>query len=175
MLRAFESLLAENYTNFVLTVGFTAVAIYCNGNVGFKIFDSHARDSYGRSHAQGTCVLLEVLSLSDLVHYFQSIHNNVMFEVKGLIINEAENDILVQTCVCETMKFKLSTTVAIYSSRKRILLEKKQAKDSTNKKELQKKRAQKYKTMDAFKKQRPLDKHAEKYKTMLLRSCFSFW
>ena len=38
-----------------------------------------------------------------------------MFEVKGLIINEAENDILVQTCVCETMKFKLSTTVAIYS------------------------------------------------------------
>ena len=51
-------------------------------------------------------MLLEVLSLSDLVHYFQSIYNNVMFEVKGLIINEAENDILVQTCVCETMKFK---------------------------------------------------------------------
>ena len=48
-------------------------------------------------------------------------------------------------------------------SRKRILLEKKQAKDSTNKKELQKKRAQKYKvTMDALKKQRLLDKHAEK-------------
>ena len=50
-----------------------------------------------------------------LVHYFQNIHNNVMFEVKGLIINEAENDILVHTIVCETMKFKLSTTVAIYS------------------------------------------------------------
>ena len=83
---------AENYTNFVLTVGCSAVAIYCNGDVGFKIFDSHARDSYDRSHAQGTCVLLEVLSLSDLVHYFQSMHNNVMFEVKGLIINEAEND-----------------------------------------------------------------------------------
>ena len=61
--------------------------------MGSKIFDSHARDSNGRSHAQGTCVLLEVLSLSDLVHYFQCIHNNVMFEVKG--INEAENDILV--------------------------------------------------------------------------------
>ena len=63
--------------------------------MGFKIFDSHARDSNGRSHAQGTCVLLEVLSLSDLVHYFQCIHNNVMFEVKGVLINEAENDILV--------------------------------------------------------------------------------
>ena len=44
------------------------------------------------------------------------------------------------------------------------IIKKKQAKDSTNKKELQKKRAQKYKTMDAFKKQRLLDKHAEKYK-----------
>jgi len=115
LLRAFESLLAENYTNFVLTVGCTALAIYCNGNVGFKIFDSHARDSYGRSHAQGTCVLLEVLSLSELVHCFQSIHNNAMFEVKGVIISEAENDLIVQTCVSETMKFKLSTTVVIYS------------------------------------------------------------
>ena len=53
--------------------------------MGFKIFDSHANDSYGRSHAQDTCELLEVLSLSDLVHYFQSIQNNIMFEVKGLI------------------------------------------------------------------------------------------
>ena len=42
-------------------------------------------------------MLLEVLSLSDLVHYFQCIHNNVMFEVKGVLINEAENDILVRT------------------------------------------------------------------------------
>ena len=52
-------------------------------------------------------MLLEVLCLNDFVHYFQSIHNNVMFEVKGVLINEAENDILVQTCVSETMKFKL--------------------------------------------------------------------
>ena len=41
LLRVFESLVAENYTNFVLTIGCTAVAIYCNCNVGFKIFDSH--------------------------------------------------------------------------------------------------------------------------------------
>ena len=52
LLKAFESLLAENYTNFVLTEGCTAVAIYCNGNVEFKILDFHARDSYGRSQAQ---------------------------------------------------------------------------------------------------------------------------
>ena len=58
--RAFELRRSENYTNFILTVRCIAVAIYCNGNMGFKIFDSHARDLYGRGQPQGTCVLLEV-------------------------------------------------------------------------------------------------------------------
>ena len=40
---AFESLLSQNYTNFILTVGCVCVSIYCNVDVGFKIFDSHAR------------------------------------------------------------------------------------------------------------------------------------
>ena len=53
--RAFQSLISENFNNFVLTIGCTAVAIYCKGNVGLNIFDSHARDIYGRSHPQGTC------------------------------------------------------------------------------------------------------------------------
>ena len=34
--RAFQSLISENFTNFVLTVGCTAVAIYCKDNVGIK-------------------------------------------------------------------------------------------------------------------------------------------
>ena len=42
---------------------------------------------YGRRHPQGTCVLLEVLSLNSVVHYFQSIHNNYIFELKGGKIN----------------------------------------------------------------------------------------
>lgn len=63
-----------------MTIGCTAVAIYCKGNVGLNIFDCHARD---RSHPQGTCVLLEVSSLNSLVHYFQSIHNDDIFELKG--------------------------------------------------------------------------------------------
>ena len=42
--RAFQSLISKNFTNFVLTIGYTAVATYCKGNVGLKIFDSHARD-----------------------------------------------------------------------------------------------------------------------------------
>ena len=82
--RAFQSLTSKNFNNFVLTIGCTAVAIYCKGNVGLNIFDSHARNIYGRSHPQGTCVLLEVSSLNSLVHYFQSIHNNDIFELKGL-------------------------------------------------------------------------------------------
>ena len=55
--RAFQSLISKNFNNFVLTIGCTAVAIYCKGNVGLNIFDSHATD---RSHPQGTYVLLEV-------------------------------------------------------------------------------------------------------------------
>ena len=44
--RAFRSLISESYTNFLLTVGCITVATYCNSNIGFKIFDSHARDLY---------------------------------------------------------------------------------------------------------------------------------
>ena len=39
------------------------MVIYCNGTVGFKIFDSHARDLPGTGHPQGTCGPLEVSSL----------------------------------------------------------------------------------------------------------------
>ena len=59
--RAFESLMSESHTNFILTGRCIAVATFCNSKMGFKIFDSHARDSYGRGKPQGTCVLLEVL------------------------------------------------------------------------------------------------------------------
>ena len=33
-------------------------------------------------------MLLEVLSLNSLVHYFQSIHENDIFELKGVKINK---------------------------------------------------------------------------------------
>ena len=73
--RAFESLISEDYKNFILTVGCIAVATYCKGDMGFKILDPHARDLYGRGHPQGTCVLLEVSPLNSLAQYL-SIHNN---------------------------------------------------------------------------------------------------
>ena len=113
---AFESLLSQNYTNFILTVGCVGVSIYCNVAVGFKIFDSHARDVYGRAHPQGTCVLLEALSLDSLVCYFQSLHNNDMFEVKGVHVNAIQNSIVLpQDSAHKTVNFNLSCVVAIYS------------------------------------------------------------
>ena len=55
--RAFESLISELYGSFILTVGCIAQGIsYCADNGHFKVFDSHAKDIYGKSHPQGTCV-----------------------------------------------------------------------------------------------------------------------
>ena len=56
-----ETLLALNYNSFILTVGIIGV-------------DSLARDMYGNSHSQGTCVLLEIPSMHKLIQYFQSLH-----------------------------------------------------------------------------------------------------
>ena len=112
--RAFELLRSGNYTYFILTVRCIAVAIYCNGNMGFKIFDSHARDLYGTGQPQGTGVLLEVPSL-ELVHYFQSIHNNDIFEVRGVQIENIQNRMVSQYSVNETTNFNLSCAVALYS------------------------------------------------------------
>ena len=97
-----------------MTIGCTAVAIYCKGNVGLNIFDSHVRNIYGRSHPQGTCVLLEVSSLNSLVHYFQSIHDNDIFELKGVNINKVQNSTLFQSHACETRQFNVSCAVAVH-------------------------------------------------------------
>ena len=56
-----ETFLALNYNSFILTGGIIVV-------------DSHARDMYGNSHSQGTCVLLEIPSMHKLVRYFQSLY-----------------------------------------------------------------------------------------------------
>ena len=42
---------------------------YCADNGHYKMFDSHARDIYGKSHPQGTCALLV-----EQVHYIQSLY-----------------------------------------------------------------------------------------------------
>ena len=82
--------------------------------MGFKIFDSHVRDLYGRGQPQGTCVLLKVPSLDILVHYFQSIHNDI-FEVRGVQIENIQNRMVSQNSLNETINFNLSCAVALHS------------------------------------------------------------
>ena len=110
-------IISENFNNFVLTIGCTAVAIYCKGNVGLKMFDSQARDIYDRRHSQGTCVLLGVSSLNSLVYYIifrASITTMIYLSWIGEI-NKVQNSTLFQSHACKTRKFNVSCAVAIYS------------------------------------------------------------
>ena len=66
-------------------------------------------------HPQGTCVLFEIPSLISLVHYFQSIHHNEIFEIKGVRINQVENSTLSQTNTFGMQNFNLNCAVTIYS------------------------------------------------------------
>ena len=84
---ALQSLLQENYNSFLLTIGSNTISIYTIPNGLLKIFDSHARDSFGMAHSHGTCVLLEVNSINNLVEYFQNLYQpDVLFELKGIKI-----------------------------------------------------------------------------------------
>ena len=80
----------------------------------FKIFDSHA-SLYGKGQPQGSCVFLKVPSLDSLVHYFQGIRNNDIFEVKGVQIENIQNRKVSQNSLNETTNCNLSCAVAPYS------------------------------------------------------------
>ena len=67
---ALETLSALNYNSLILTVAIIVVGIYSIEAGGYKVFDSHARDMYGNSHSEGTCILLEIPSMHKLVEYF---------------------------------------------------------------------------------------------------------
>ena len=64
---AFNSLVTAHYHAFILTVDIYTVAIHCLPNGGYKIFDSHSRDLLGLAHPYGTCTLIGVDSLMNLV------------------------------------------------------------------------------------------------------------
>ena len=88
--RAFESLTSEQYRSLILTDGCIAVSIiYCADNCQFKVFDSYARDIYGKSHPEGTCILLDIPSANNLVQCFQSLYGVTdVYELKGLHITK---------------------------------------------------------------------------------------
>ena len=78
-----ETLLALNYNSFILTVGIIVV-------------DSHARDMNGNNRSQGTCVLLEIVSMYKLVQYFQSLYTcrtEDIYELKDVHIANFEVDL----------------------------------------------------------------------------------
>ena len=76
-----ETFLALKYNSFILTVGIIGV-------------DSHARDMYGNSHSQGTCVLLEIPSMYNLVQYFRSLYTYNVFshDVTAAILVSQNNE-----------------------------------------------------------------------------------
>ena len=77
--RTFESLKSEKYRSFILA---TIAFVYSPNNEHFKVFDTHARDIYGKSHSQGTCVLLDISSKHYVVQYFQNVYG--MTELCGV-------------------------------------------------------------------------------------------
>ena len=72
------------------------------------------RESYKISLYERT-FLLKVLSLYSLVHYFQSIHNNNIFEERGAQIENIQNRMVSQKRLNEIINFNLSCDVALYS------------------------------------------------------------
>ena len=61
------------------------------------MFDSYSRDSFGMLHPQGNCVLIEILSVSDLLEYFRTLHaelqlHNSAFDVKGVQVSLVEDE-----------------------------------------------------------------------------------
>ena len=60
-------------------------------------------------------MLLEVLSMNSLAEYIKSIHNNDMFEIKGVKINDVQSGLIYQNTMCEIKEFNQSCSVAIYS------------------------------------------------------------
>ena len=88
-----QALLGQDYNSFLLTIPSARVGFYCSDGK-LKILDSQGRDSYGMPHPQGNCVLLEVNTLNELINYSQGLYQNpnVLFELKGVHINEKQCD-----------------------------------------------------------------------------------
>ena len=108
--RAFESLIFESYTNFILTVGCITVIVIWGSKYLILMLEMCMVEG-----SLCTCVLLKVQSPDSLVHYFQSVQNNDIFEVRGVQIENIQNRMVSQNSLNETINFNLSCAVALYS------------------------------------------------------------
>lgn len=55
--RAFESLTSEKYRSLIFTTSLISVVFVYSPD---DVFDSQARDIFGKSYSQGTCLLLDI-------------------------------------------------------------------------------------------------------------------
>lgn len=55
--RAFKLLILEKYRSLIFTMGLISIAFVYSPN---DVFDSQARDIFGKSYSQGTCLLLDI-------------------------------------------------------------------------------------------------------------------
>ena len=99
---AFNSLVTDNYHAFILTVDIFTVAIYCLPDTGYKVFDSHNRDLLGMADPYGTCTLIEIDSLMNLVQYFQNLYTQTsnIYEIKGVNIIEMQSNSQNENTLC---------------------------------------------------------------------------
>lgn len=106
---ALQILIGENYHCFLLTIRCNTVAVYCYGDGRFRIFDSHARNTYGFPDPQGSCILLDIDNFMTLINYFQSLYDNStgLFELRGVRISELG----VQSGVSENFSNALTYTL----------------------------------------------------------------
>ena len=101
LIEAFELLLRDNFTSFILTITTSTVAILVKNNGIFKVFDSRSRDSQGMFDPCGTCVLIEIASIYKLVEYFENLYlgiTDAVYELKGI---EISRDVI-ESLHCET-------------------------------------------------------------------------
>ena len=90
LIEAFELLLRDNFTSFILTITTCTVAILVKSNGTFKVFDSHGRYSEGMFDPCGTCVVLEITSLDKLVEYFENLYAGIIdafYEMRSVQIS----------------------------------------------------------------------------------------
>ena len=90
LIEAFELLLRDYFTSFILTITTCTVAILVKSSGTFKVFDSHSRNSEGSFDPCGTCVLVEIASLDKLVYYFENLYVGIVdavYEIRGVQIS----------------------------------------------------------------------------------------
>ena len=95
---ALEQLQQEAFNLFLLTIEHNTISIFSDTNGLLKVFDSHARDSFGMPHPQGTCVLLEFDSISNLTEYFKFMYRfGAIFELRGVKIG-CNKELFIDSC-----------------------------------------------------------------------------